>query len=215
MRILGLFFVAAYVSVAFAQSNFAVDSGECQGTAVAGKTVLKTPVRSDTAGKLKTYGRLEFNNYEDGSGQTHCHVVYELFFSKGTRPFKKVHRLEWETEPGEIAGIDLIGFSPDGTKTAANYWLAQGDWVENRAVIYDVPSGKAIFRSLEDKLYRLLDRRCDGSYWENVESVTNEGKILISVPRESDCIDGGLWEFDPKTGTLGLLKKNSGRKPIE
>jgi hypothetical protein len=49
----------------------------------------------------------------------------------------------WDTEEGEIAGIDLIALSKDRSKFAANFWLAEGDWQEHRAVVYDLSTQQA------------------------------------------------------------------------
>jgi hypothetical protein len=162
------------------------------------------------------YGILEFRHNETDAKANHCHVIYRLLVSSGNGAFVEAHRLVWDTEEGEIAGIDLIGFSPDGSKAAANLWLAAGDGVVNRPVVYDMKTKTAIFAvmpDVEDK--RVPQESCDDDPYESLDSVTDAGTIIVSVPAIEGCADGGLWSFDPKAVVWKRIRLYSGRKPIK
>ena len=214
-RLIVLMCVLLTVSACRGQKKFSADAGECGDQIGPQITTSKTPTLTGHAGSIRMYGTLEFNRSEQDAKAKDCHVVYRLFVSTANNAFAEAYRLAWDTEDGEIAGIDLIGFSPNGLKAAANFWLAAGDGQENRPTIYDLRTHRALFRSLEQKLSDRIHRSCDGSYYESVDSVTDEGAVIISVPRVQDCVDGGLWLFDPGTGSLKQIRKNSGRKPVE
>lgn len=210
-----IFLLLSIPSSGFAQTTkFNIDAGECGERPVVTKTLVWTERQHET----RMFGRLESVSPKGNSQSGMCHIVYELVASRRGLPYSTVHRMEEDVDMlmGQSTGIDLIGFSPDGSKLAANYWLAQGDWVENRLVVYDLKSKSATFRSLEQNLYENVQRECDGSYWEDIESVTNKGMIRIAVPPLSGCSnsDGGLWLFDPKSGDIRKLSPKSGKKPL-
>jgi len=123
-----------------------------------------------------------------------------------------VHQLSWDTEEGEIAGIDLIGFSPDGSKLAADFWLAEGDGEEHRPVVYDSKTSKVRFLSLGDRIQRKITS-CDQV--EKFVGVTNQGQAVFTVPPSDyddspECGDKGVWKFDLLTGEVRRIKQFSG-----
>ena len=176
-----------------AQSRYSADTGECGGEVSSSVSTFKTSVRSASQGNVRMYGVLEFRHNHEDAQQKHCHVLYRLFVSVKGRPFREAYRLPWDTEEGEIAGIDLIGFSPNRNKAAANFLLAEGDGQVNRAVIYDFQTKTAKFSEIpqvEDR--RPARNTCDYGPYESLDSVNDAGFILVSVPPYEGCADGGL-----------------------
>ena len=200
------------VGTGSAQSRYSADTGECGTQVSSSVSTFKTSVRSASPSNVRMYGVLDFRHNHQDAREKHCHVVYHLFVSSKGRPFREAYRLPWDTEQGEIAGIDLIGFSPNRNKAAANFLLAEGDGQVNRAVVYDFQTKTAKFSEIpqvEDR--RPTRNTCDYGPYESLDSVNNAGFILISVPPYEGCADGGLWLFDPRTASVKQIRLNSGR----
>jgi hypothetical protein len=178
-------------------------------------SAVKTATLANKAGTLREYGQVEFRHNASDAEHKSCHVVYRLFLAKGSSAFEQIDSLEWDTEDsGEIAGIDLIGFSLDGSEAAANFWLAAGDGQDDRPVVYDLITHKVSFGIIGEKLSNQASQNCD-AYVQRVEEVTNRGIVLVSVPAYENCADKGLWAFDPRTGSLKRIRKVSGRRRME
>jgi hypothetical protein len=204
--------VLAAISCSAAQKHLSADS-ECSEDIPIKETFSKSAQITDKGSDLKAYGRLSFRRLS-GVKEAGCHVVYQLFVAVHGAPFVPVKQITWDTEDGEIAGIDLIGTSPDGTKFAANFWHAQGDWQEHRPVIYDLATGQAVDRPLEDRIQKRIES-CD--QLEDFIGVTNAGKAIFAVPASiyddgPKCGDKGLWYFNLKTGSVYRVAKISGDK---
>jgi hypothetical protein len=157
---------------------------------------------------------MEFRHDKKDATAKHCHVTYRLFVAKGGSKYTEVRSLAWDTEEGEIAGIDLIGFSSDGSKLAADFWLAEGDGQLHRPVIYNAGTLKVLDKPLEDRIQRKIES-CDQI--EHFVGVTNQGEAVFTVPPsiydDSDkCGDKGVWHFNLQTGQVKQVKKKSGDK---
>ncbi len=139
-----------------AQNKFAIDTGECGGDIGARVATSKTAIRMSRNGELRAYGLVEYRHNAEDAKAKHCHVQYRLFVARRDGKFAEVQSVGWDTEDGEIAGLDLIGYSPDSTKLAADFWLAEGDGQTHRPVIYDVSTGKATYRPLDDLIQKGL-----------------------------------------------------------
>ncbi len=190
-----------------AQSKFSVDGGECGGPATAKASLAKTEIRKNEATGRRAYGVLEYRRSEEDVSAKRCSGVYRLMVDGGQGKFHEVKRLAWQTEEGEIAGIDLVGFSPDGTKLAADFWLAEGDWTEHRVQLSDLQKGESWFRSINDLIYKrstgkLVDFE---NYYETLHEVRNDGQVVVTAHADGGRKpDGSLskWLFDPKTGRV-------------
>lgn len=211
---LSLLLLAATPLCSAVKSQLSVDTGECGEDTPTHQTVTKTAEFTDKVHGLRAYGELSFRRQNGSGSKNGCHVVYELFVALPGQPFEQVKELAWDTEVGEIAGVDLIGVSPDGSKLAADFLLAEGDGEEHRAVVYDAATRQAIDRPLEDRIQKQI-HGCDQN--EDFIGVTNSGEAIFAVPpSEYDdspgCGDKGLWHFNLTTGRVYRVAKISGDK---
>jgi hypothetical protein len=146
MHLRRLAFVLALVLIAPVCSwaaHLSVDDGECHAEMPSHDTVSKSPVFSSHLQTFRAYGTISFRRSAESTGKVSCHAVFRLYVAAKSEPFRSAMRFAWDTEEGEIASIDLIGLSKDGSKFAANFWLATGDWQEHRAVVYDLSTQQA------------------------------------------------------------------------
>jgi hypothetical protein len=193
------------------QQRFSTDTGECGGDARMEGTDSKTSIRTSQSGRLRVYGLMEFRHNEEDAKAGHCHVTYRLFVAKGSGKFVEVRSLAWDTEEGEIAGIDLIGFSSDESKLGADFWLAEGDGQVHRPLVYDARTSKVLYRPLDDRIRRKT-QSCDQT--EHFIGVTNQGEAVFTVPPstydDSDsCGDKGVWHFNLLTGDVKRVQRIS------
>jgi hypothetical protein len=216
LRVVGLslLLLLAALRCFAAQKHISVDTGECGEDTSAKETVTRSTSFTDKAHGLSAYGILTIRSSSGHSKKNQCHVAYELFVASQGGQFGRVKRLDWDTEAGEIAGIDLIGMSPDGSKFAADFWQAEGDGEEHRPVIYDVSNKQAFDLPLEDKIQKQI-HSCDQN--EDFVGVTNSGEAVLAVPPSvyddsPGCGDKGVWHFDLKTGRAYRVAKVSGDK---
>jgi hypothetical protein len=146
MHLRRLAFVLALVLIAPVCSwaaHLSVDDGECHAEMPSHDTVSKSPVFSSHLQTFRAYGTISFRRNAKSAGKVSCHVVYRLYVAAKGESFSSAVQFAWDTEEGEIAGIDLIALSKDRSKFAANFWLAEGDWQEHRAVVYDLSTQQA------------------------------------------------------------------------
>jgi len=191
-----------------ATDRFMVDVGECQPAYSQHVARAKTAVWVDPVTQVQAYASVEMRpgkTEKDG-----CNVVYELKIAKLHVQFETMKLFEHQNETGEISGVTILGSSPDHSKIAVDFWWAEGDYDGIRPVIYDVQSGKAQFRDLEDTLYKKLPS-CD--YTQEYIGVTDRGYAVLHVPKSDyvdseECKDRGFWLFDLKTGHLWQVEKN-------
>jgi hypothetical protein len=208
--ILALFVVTPLIARA---SKPSVATGDCDGEAPSEKvTVSKSAIFTDIQHQIRAYGQVSYRHNKADLAEKHCHVLYALFVSRSGRHYTMVKELVLNSDQGEIAGIDIVGSSPDGNQLAADFWWAQGDAVGHGPVVYDLSSEKALYRPLET---RIQDRihGCDQN--EDFIGVTNDGKAIFAVPpsiydHSPECGDKGIWDFDLKTGTVKQAAKFSG-----
>lgn len=216
LRTMGLWlsFVFGVLPCMAAPKFISIDTGECGEDVSAKETVTKSSLFVDKTHSLSAYGQISIWRSADDAKKKQCHVVYELFIADHGDQFREVKCLAWDSEEGEIAGIDLIGVSPDTSKFAADFWLAEGDGEEHRPVIYDAATKHETDLPLENKIQKLI-HGCDQN--EDFIGVTNTGEAVFAIPPSdyvdsSDCGDKGLWHFDLKTGRVYRVAKISGDK---
>lgn len=206
--------LALFLTTAARDSKPSVATDECSGPLSGVPVVLKSPGLSSKSGRFRAVGRVSIQRDAADVAAKRCRADYTLLVSDGKRPFSAVKRLEWSVEEGEIAGIDLIGFSPNGNTLAADFWTAKGDHAEHRPVIYDLAARKASFRSLGSLIQERI-HGCDQE--EDFLGVTDSGDAIFAVPPSiyddsPDCSDKGLWHFNLETGKVTLVAKISGDK---
>jgi hypothetical protein len=212
LRLLALYGTLVAAPLCPAQDKSSTDTGECGGEPSAAVTNSKTAVRTDRENGVRVYGVVQFRRNTEDAVAHRCHVKYELYVARKGAGFAQVRQLSWDTGDGEIAGIDLVGFSPDGSKLAADFWLAAGDGEEHRPVVYDSNTYKVRFRSLGDRIQRKINS-CDQI--ERFVGVTNQGDAIFTVPPSDyddsqECGDKGVWKFDLLTGEVRRIKQFSG-----
>jgi hypothetical protein len=194
--------------------QISIDTGECSREVASGETVVKSDVYSNKKRTMRAYGAIAYRRSVDDAKPTRCHVEFRIFISFDGSPFRIVKSRISEAELGEIAGIDLVGESPDGSKFAADTWLAEGDGEEHWPIVYDLTTGQARDHSLGDKIQSRI-HGCDQN--EDFVGVTNAGEALFAIPpseydNSSGCGDKGLWRFSLVTGKVMQIAKNSGDK---
>jgi hypothetical protein len=195
-----------------AQARFSIGSGECDEISEGHPVSLKTAIRTTQSERLRAYGELLVTRIA-GKKET-CRATYRLYVSHQGAPFQKVSQIERTIEGAQLAGIDLIGFSPDRSKVGANFWEAEGDWQGQGPVVFDANSGTASYRDLGQRIQERV-HGCDQS--DDFLGVTNDGQAVFAVPPSiyddsPDCGDKGMWNFNLKTGALSRVAKTSGVK---
>jgi hypothetical protein len=124
--------------------------------------------------------------------------------------------LDFQLEEDQIAAIELIGFSSDGTKFAADFEWGEGDSTIHHPVVIDRTSGEVADLALDDRLQkRLHPHGCDQA--EDFIGVTNAGEAVFAIPpsiydNSPECGDKGVWRFNLKTGRVYRVAKISGVK---
>lgn len=211
---LAVFFFLLSAPLLRAQSTYSVDTGECGGEPILQPSLLKTPVKANKSESVKFYGQLEFRRNAEDAKNRHCHVTVRLMVGLKNEGFQEVKHVDWDTENGEIAGIELVGFSPDESKFAADFWVAEGDGDTHNPVVYDLPSRTNTYRPLGDLIQKRING-CDQN--EDFLGVTNAGEAIFAIPPSEysdtpDCGDKGLWHFNLKTGRVYRAKRISGIK---
>jgi hypothetical protein len=205
--------VLAFPLVASAK-YISIDTGECGGDVSATKTVVKSEMYGSRAKNFRAYGVIAYWRSEDDAKKHQCHVEYRLYISAHGGEFSLVNSRTWQTEHGEIAGIDLIGESPDGSKFAADTWIAEGDSEGHWPIVYDTVKKQGWNRSLADKI-QVRIHGCDQN--EDFVGVSNTGEAIFAIPpSEYDDSakygDKGLWHFNLQTGRVYRVRRISGEK---
>lgn len=203
--------LAMLLATAARNTRLSVETDECGDQLSGVPVVLKSPVLSSESGRLRAVGQVSIQR---DTTARRCRADYTLLVSDGKRPFNVVKRFDWSSEVGEIAGIDLVGFSPNGNWLAADFWTAEGDHTEHRPVIYDLATRKASFRSLGSVIQERI-HGCDQE--EDFLGVSDLGEAIFAVPPSiyddsPECGDKGLWHFNLATGKVTQVAKISGDK---
>jgi hypothetical protein len=202
------------VAICSAQKHIEVDTGECGSDMPIKATATKSAVFNDKVSGIRAYGVVLYQRSTREGAEGHCHVIYKLFAADAGRPFQPLKQIDREMDDGQIAGIELIGLSPDKTKLAANFWIAEGDSQLHVPVVYDRSTKSASYLALEDRIQKRI-HGCDQV--EDFIGVTNTGEAVFTIPpsRYSDtpeCGDKGVWRFNLKTGRVYQVAKISGDK---
>jgi len=196
-----------------AARHISIDTGECGGELTVKDSAIKSTLYTDEARGLRAYGVLVYRHAAEDAKNNRCHVEFRIFVAVKGGDFDLVKSRVYDTEGGEIAGIDLIGVSPDGSKFAADTWLAEGDGQGHWPIVYDPAKKLVLDRDLAGKIQ---DRHRGCYQVEDFIGVTNKGEAIFAVPPSDDdspeCGDKGLWHFNLQTGRVIRVARISGDK---
>lgn len=134
-----------------------------------------------------------------------CMVTYRLMIVENAGKPRELKR--YSEERWGCAGVTIAGYSPDGSKVAADFWWMPGDYTSlPRPVVADITTGVVRMRDLDDRITKLLPG-CD--YTQEVSSVTNGGEVVIRIPKSrfngGGCPSRGSWLFNLSTGEVHRL----------
>jgi hypothetical protein len=136
-----------------------------------------------------------------------CVFTYRLMLIENAGKPRELKR--YSEKRFGYAGVTIAGFSPDGSKVAADFWQEHGDYTTSpRPVVADIRTGVVRMRDLDDRITNLLPA-CD--YTQEVSSVTNDGEAVIRIPKsrfnEGGCLSRGYWLFNLSTGEAQRLAR--------
>jgi hypothetical protein len=205
-----IFVIAAHLSFAFT-ARPSVDSGECGPDVSSAGTSFKTSVFHDRAHAFRAYGELLVRR--DTKAQR-CLATYRLWTAREAGPFSVAKSMEFPLDDGQIAGIDLIGFSDDATQFAADFLWAEGDGTIHHPAVLNRSIGQVVDMALDDRIQKRI-HGCDQT--EDFIGVTNAGEAVFAIPPSiyddsPECGDKGVWRFNLKTGRVYRVAKISGVK---
>src|ERR1051326_52381 len=191
---------------AFAQQPYATPTLEWVDTPAGTSTQKQTEARMAAGGQA--FATIAVSRPSDDNDARHCHVEYALLFREAGQPYKTVATFQ---EDGQDAfGVDVVGFSPDKQKVAANFWYAAGDFSAIRPAIYDRRTKKSMVKELGEQITSQLPA-CD--YTMEMTGITNAGEAVVHIPKgiqvEEGCPDQGEWLFDLRTTKVRRLPKAS------
>ncbi len=178
-------------------SSQALECSKVTGAPISSKTERATNAkRSNDA-----YAAIELaRNPADASGNS-CVATYTLYLSQYSSNFKPVKTFSVPLR--DAAGVDLIGFSENGSKVAADFWWSAGDYKAHRPVVYDLKTKIARMNELGDQITGQLPA-C--AYQEELTGINDAGEVTIHVPGsvhvDKGCPDQGNWLLDSKTGEV-------------
>jgi hypothetical protein len=140
-----------------------------------------------------------------GQRMPKCEMTYRLMITEDGGEPREIKR--YSEERWGYAGVSVAGYSPDGAKVAADFWWMPGDYTSlPRPVVADITTGVVRMRDLDDRITKLL-QACD--YTQEVSAVTNDGKVVIRIPRSrfngGGCPSQGDWLFNLGTGEVRRL----------
>lgn len=184
-----------------AQSGPPTKDVECSELSPGQNSLEKTDITSNSTSTVRAYATAEVKRGISDKKADSCSIAYKLLVAHGREPFTVVKTL---SEHGEwTVGVQIIGFSPDQSKLAADFWWAGGDYTGHRPVIYDVNTKRVQFRELGEQITGQLPS-CD--YFQTFTAVTNAGEAVIHVPKstyvDEGCPDQGDWLFDVASGKV-------------
>ena len=201
-------FVLAFALHTFAQAQTVnrTSAGEDCSSVEQGKSVfLKTEAISSPDGKYRVWASVDILREPDNNESVSCAVRFQLMVSESGGEFRSVYTLN-EKNPNGVEAV-IVGFSPDGSKLAANFAWGFGDYDDIRPVIYDLKSKKALYQDLGS---RIFDRLPSCDYFQKFIGITNQGEAIIHIPRsayvDEGCPDQGDWLFNLKTGRVKRRK---------
>jgi hypothetical protein len=115
---------------------------ECSEVEPGSRIERKTDAVRSPDGKSHAVVMVTSNRDAQDSSAEKCRVEYRLLVQEGRATAKTAKALD-EVRPNIVGGT-IIGFSPDGSNVAADFWWAEGDYTAVRPVVYSIKTHKAI-----------------------------------------------------------------------
>jgi len=190
--------------VTFAQTR-ETDPEECSSVATGTSVRHRTNTVSNRTSTARAYAVVALQRDANDQDAKSCLVTYSLFVNQYSRGWRQVK--QHIERRSDIVGVTLVGFSPDGTRVAADFWWADGDYTAVRPVIFNLVTSTVQMRELSEQITNRLPS-CD--YFQSFERITNSGESVIHVPKshyvDVGCPDQGDWLFNLKTGMVRRVK---------
>jgi hypothetical protein len=180
-------------------------SEECADLAPGTSVHHRTLTVSSGDSKIQAYASVTLQRESADAKAKSCQVTYRFFVKQDSQAWRLVKRLVERNEV--LVGATVVGFSPDNSKVAADFWWAAGDYTAVRPVIFDLSKGTVQMRELGMQIMSQLPR-CD--YFETFGTITDSGQAVIHVPKSQyedvGCPDQGDWLFDLVRGTVRRIR---------
>jgi hypothetical protein len=195
--------VLALAGSALAQQPYSTPTTDCSEIGTGKTQTQQTEARS--VERARAFATITASRPAGDTDARHCHVAYALLFSESGEPYKTVATFEEDGQ--EAFGVNLVGFSPDESKVAANFWYAAGDFDAVRSAIYDRATRKSVVKELGDQITSQLPP-CD--YTMEMTAITNSGEVVVHIPSrqgEESCPDQGDWLFNLRSGKVRRVGK--------
>jgi hypothetical protein len=137
-----------------------------------------------------------------------CHVQWSV---RSTSAGHTRLLFRHEDDPAySLIGASLNGTSPDGSKILLDFYTAGGDYTDHHPLVYDFLTAKWAIRDVGTRITEKLPR-CDYSTF--VDAVTNDGNVVISVPKsvhvDKGCPDQGEWLLNMQTDTVSRVEAHA------
>jgi hypothetical protein len=141
-----------------------------------------------------------------------CHIQWTVRATTAGR--SRVLFRHTDDREFSLNGASLEGTSPDGSKLLLDFFTAAGDYTDHHPVVYDLLTGTWSIREVGTRITRDLPR-CD--YFTFLDSVTNDGDVLLSVPKspyvDKGCPDQGEWLLNMKADTVSRVEAHAPLQP--
>ncbi len=192
-------------AIAVAQTGRSTKPAECSELKLGQSKHLRSETISNST--ARAYAAIAITRPSSDTEGKACRVEYQLFVARGQHPFVAVKTFTDTTDT--LVGAEVVGFSRDESKLAADFWWAAGDYTGHRPVIYDLNTNRTQFGELGEQLTAQLPS-CD--YFEEFTGVTDPGEAIIHVPKsayvDEGCPDQGDWLFNLRKKTVRRRSDN-------
>lgn len=137
-----------------------------------------------------------------------CHVQWTVRATSKGRTRLLFHHAD--DPASSLNGASLNGTSPDGSKLLLDFYTSAGNRTDHHPVVYDFLADKWVIRDVGTRIIEKLPH-CD--YFTFVDSVTNDGDVVLSVPKsayaDKGCPDQGEWLLNMQTDTISRMEAHT------
>jgi hypothetical protein len=179
---------------------------ECSEVNLGDSELITTPVLSNKDRTFHAYASVTLRRDKSDEEAKACTATFKLFVREGDGSFRVAKSFSEKQE--FIVSVQVVGFSSDRSKLAADFLWAAGDYTGHRPVVYDLKTRSVLFRKLGSAILGQMPS-CD--YFEEFVGVTNSGMAIIHVPKsiyvDEGCPDQRYWHFDLRTGKAIRIKR--------
>jgi|ERR1041385_3330588 hypothetical protein len=181
--------------IAYAQTDRSTPFVECSELKLGQSVQHKTKISSSESVRTRVYATVRISRSRNDTKGDACPVQYHLLVAKNNGAFVVVKTFATTTD--STIGAEIVGFSKDQSKLAADFWWAAGDYTGHRPVVYDIKTRRVQLAELGEQITSRLPS-CD--YSQAFEGVSDSGEAIIHVPKstyvEEGCPDQGDWLFN-------------------